>query len=136
MASLDDILSSLKNAVVALNYVGQQWANYYTLYHGTPTSSVAATTAVSTIYTVPSISQFLLTEIDVCNTSASAGTFTVYLVPVGGTASASNALFSAQTIAANTAYQWKGAIALPASSTIQALASATAITFHVSGSAV
>jgi len=135
MASLDDILTTQKNGVVAINSLSQSLKYVYNLMRGTPVSPTASTTSVSTLYTVPSTGQFLLTDIEICNTSATAGTFTIYLVPSGGTASASNALFATAPIAGNTTVQWTGQQSLAAGSTVQALASATTITIKVSGSA-
>ena len=135
MASLDDILTTQKNGVVAINSLSQYLSYVYNLMRGTPLSPAASTTSVSTLYTVPSTGQFLLTDIEICNTSATAGTFTIYLVPSGGTAGASNALFSASSINGNTTVQWTGQQSLAAGSTVQALASATTITIKISGSA-
>jgi hypothetical protein len=135
MASLDDILTTQKNGVVAINSLSQYLSYVYNLMRGTPLSPAASTTSVSTLYSVPSTGQFLLTDIEICNTSATAGTFTIYLVPSGGTAGASNALFSSSSINGNTTVQWTGQQSLGAGYTVQALASATTITIKVSGSA-
>jgi len=107
----------------------------YNIMRGTPISPAASTTSVSTLYTVPSTGQFLLTDIEICNTTATAGTFTIYLVPSGGTASQANALFYSSPINGNSLVQWTGQQSLAAGSTIQGLASATTITIKVSGSA-
>ena len=135
MASLDDILTTQKNGVVAINSLSQYMSYVYNLLRGTPLSPTASTTSVSTLYTVPSTGQFLLTDIEICNTTSTAGTFTIYLVPSGGTASQSNALFYAAPIGGNTLVQWTGQQSLAAGYTIQALASATTITIKPSGSA-
>jgi len=135
MASLDDILSTQKNGVVAINALQQFMGYVYNIMRGTPISSAASTTSVSTLYTVPSTGQFLLTDIEICNTTATAGTFTIYLVPSGGTASQANALFYLAPINGNSLVQWTGQQSLAAGSTIQGLASATTITIKVSGSA-
>lgn len=135
MASLGDILTTQKNGVVAINALQQYLGNMYNIFRGTPVAPTSATTSVSTLYTVPANTQFLLTDIEICNTAAVSGTFTIYLVPSGGTAGASNALFSASPINGNTTVQWTGQQSLAAGSTVQALASATTITIKVSGSA-
>jgi len=135
MASLDDILTTQKNGVVAINSLSQYLNYVYNLMRGTPLSPTASTTSVSTLYTVPSTGQFLLTDIEICNTTSTAGTFTIYLVPSGGTASQANALFYAAPIGGNTLVQWTGQQSLGAGYTIQALASATTITIKPSGSA-
>lgn len=135
MASLDDILSTQKNGVVAINNLAGYVNNWYTLQRGNPLSPGAATTSTSVLYTVPTGVQFQLQEIDIVNTSSSA-TFTIYLVPSNDTASASNALFYNAPINANTTVQWQGALALAAGSTIQASASVTTITFKLAGTAI
>jgi len=135
MASLDDILSTQKNGVVAINALQQFMGYVYNIMRGTPISPAASTTSVSTLYTVPSTGQFLLTDIEICNTTATAGTFTIYLVPSSGTASQANALFYLAPINGNSLVQWTGQQSLAAGSTIQGLASATTITIKVSGSA-
>lgn len=134
MASLDDILTTQKNGVIAINNLAQYAQGLYNLQRQTPVSSGPATTSVSTLYTVPTGIQFLLTDIDICNTSSSA-TFSIYLVPPGGTAGTGNALFYNAPINPNTTVQWAGTQSLAAGVTIQASASATTVTFKVSGSA-
>lgn len=136
MASLDDLLSTQKNGVVAINNLANYISNVLTLLRGNPLSPTAATTSTSVLYTVPANVQFQLQEIDIVNTAATTGTFTVYLVPSGGSATASNALFYAAPINGNTTVQWRGTLALAAGSTIQASASATTITFKLAGAAV
>jgi hypothetical protein len=135
MASLGDILTTQKNGVVAINALQQYLGNMYNIFRGTPVTPTAATTSVSTLYTVPANTQFLLTDIEICNTVATAGTFNIYLVPSGGTAAQSNALFYAAPINGYTTVQWTGQQSLGAGYTVQALASATTITIKVSGSA-
>jgi len=135
MASLGDILTTQKNGVVAINALQQFLGNIYNVMRGTPVTPTAATTSVSTLYTVPANTQFLLTDIEICNTTSTAGTFTIYLVPSGGTASQSNAIFYVAPIGGNTLVQWTGQQSLGAGYTIQALASATTITIKPSGSA-
>lgn len=135
MASLDDILTTQKNGVVAINSLGQYLNYVYNLMRGTPLSPAASTTSVSTLYTVPSTNQFLLTDIEICNTAAVSGTFNIYLVPSGGTAGASNAIFYNAPILPSSTVQWTGQQSLAGGSTIQALASATTITIKPSGSA-
>lgn len=65
--------------------------------------------AESTAYTAPAYASgspyaagptALARRIIVCNPTATAATFTLYLVPTGGTAGAANTLFSAISIAA------------------------------------
>jgi hypothetical protein len=85
----------------------------------------AAATSSTTLYTVPSLTNTVVTDILVVNTSGSAGTFTLALngVSIGTTVA----------IGANdtTSIQLKQVIA--ATNTITGLASATSINFHISG---
>lgn len=93
------------------------------------------TTSAATYYTSTGVK----TRIDamaLTNTTASAATATVYLVPSGGSASASNCVLSAKSINAGDTYIVPGAIAqwLEAGGTLQALASAnTTISIVASG---
>jgi hypothetical protein len=132
-ASLDDILTTQKNGVIAINNLGGYILSLFGWYKGTSIPRTAATTSVSTIYTVPSTSNFTLTDIEICNTTSAQQTFSIYLVPSGGTASASNALFYSALILGNTTVQWAGSQYLASGGTIQASASATTVTFMING---
>ena len=128
-----DTLTTLKNGVVAINTLGKTLGDLYLFLKGEPLYRGAAATSNATLFSVQSNRQYTVTEIDIANTSGSSQTYTIYLVPSGGTASASNALFSAQTIAANTTFQWKGAQVVQAGGTIQGFASAVTVTFMITG---
>ena len=67
------------------------------------------------------------------NTTSSAVGVYVSLVPSGGTAGTSNALFYNVQLPANTIVQWAGSQILDAGDTIQVKASATGCTITVSG---
>jgi len=133
-ASLDDILTAQKNGVVAINGINQAMTGIYAYTKGAPLASGAAGTgSFSTIYTVPSGSQMAIVDIEICNTSATPATFYVSLVPKGGTAGASNALFYAAPINGNTTVQWTGQQVLAAGGFVAAYASASTVTFKVGG---
>lgn len=132
-ASLDDILTTIKNGVVAINGISNTFASYWKFTRGQLIARKAMTTAVETLYTVPTGYQMNISEIDVTNTSAGTLTVTVYLVPSGSTAGASNALLSTVSVAANSIYQWKGSQVLNIGDSIQSLASATTMTIMVTG---
>jgi hypothetical protein len=93
----------------------------------------AITTSVATLYTVPSSTRTYVKGIDICNTSGSAVTVNVYLVPSGLTAATSNALFYGLSIAANTIYHWVGTQILLPGQTLQVSASTTGLTIIASG---
>lgn len=94
------------------------------------------TTSAATYYTAPSGTK---TRIDSCaltNTSGSPVTATLHLIASGGSASDSNKVLSARSLAAGETYVPPGAIGqwLEAGGFIQALAgSATSITLIASG---
>ncbi len=85
----------------------------------------AASTSSTTLYTVPSATTTIITEIVVANTSGSAGTFTITL---DGVAIASGATVGAFD---STIIQIKQPLA--ATKIIAGLASATTINFHIAG---
>jgi hypothetical protein len=86
----------------------------------------AATTSTgTTLYTVPSATTTIVTNIAVTNTAGSAGTFTLAL--------AGTALHTTTAIAANTTIYIDCKQTLTATQTITGGASATSINLHISG---
>lgn len=133
-ASLDDILTTQKNGVVAINGINQSLAGIYAYDKGTVLSSgPAGTGSYSTLYTVPTGKQMAIVDIDICNTSSSPATFYISLVPAGNVADASNALFYAAPINGNTTVQWTGQQVLAAGGFVAAYASTSSVTIKVSG---
>lgn len=93
------------------------------------------TTSAATYYTATAV-KARIDALVLTNTSAGAVTATVYLVPSGGSAGASNCILSARSLAAGESYVVPGALGqwLDSGGTIQALASsATSITIVASG---
>lgn len=134
MAGLDDILSAQKNGVVGINNLATTWAKYYNYLKGASlTSGAAGTGSYSLLYTVPSNQTTTITDIEICNTGATAATFYIALVPSGGTANASTSLFYNAPIPAYTTVQWSGNQVLGAGGTVQGYASTSAVTIKVSG---
>lgn len=88
-------------------------------------SRAAAATSNTTLYTVPSATTTIVTNIAVANTASTAGTFTLNL---NGTA-----LLSGVAIGANTTAFFDLKQTLAATQTISGSASATTINFHISG---
>jgi hypothetical protein len=62
------------------------------------------TGTAATYYTVPANTRAVLKAASLTNTTAGAVACTVYLVPSGGSAGASNAIISAKSVAANETY--------------------------------
>ena len=86
----------------------------------------AATTNTATVlYTTPSSTSTILTNISVTNTAASAGTFTLAI--------AGTSLHTTTAIAANTTVYIDCKQVLATTNTITGGASATTINFHISG---
>jgi hypothetical protein len=93
------------------------------------------TGSAATYYTATGV-KARIDALAVVNTTAGAVTATVYLVPSGGSASASNCVLSARSLAAGETYVPPGAIGqwLDVGGTIQAFAGAvTSITLVASG---
>ena len=94
------------------------------------------TASAATYYTCPANTAAVVQSATLCNTTANARTATIYRVPTGGTASATNAIASAVPIGPGESYNCPELIGkvLTAGDTIQALAdSATAVSFQVGG---
>jgi len=85
----------------------------------------AAATSSTTLYTVPSATTAVVSNIVITNTAGSAGTFTLALNGV--------ALASAVSVAANSITAIDLKQVLTATQTITGLASATTINYHISG---
>jgi hypothetical protein len=85
----------------------------------------AAATSSATLYTVPSSTTAVITNIAVTNTAGSAGTFSLLLDDVS--------LHTTAAIAANTTVYIDLKQVLATTKTIKGFASATTINFHISG---
>lgn len=94
------------------------------------------TTSAATYYTAPALTQCVIRKISCTNTTGGAVTVTLYLITSGGSASASNTIASAKSLAAGETWSSpdvEGHV-LEAGGFIQALASAnTSITILGSG---
>jgi len=125
--SISDILTTLKNGVIAMNTLSSYLKNGINLGRG------ALPASFFTYYTVAANTKIVLTNIDLCNTSGSSETVSVCLVPAGAVAGADNALIYDLPIPANSSFQWVGAQALGPNESIAAKASATAVVIHLTG---
>lgn len=85
----------------------------------------AASTSNTTLYTVPSATTTVVTNIVITNTATSNATFTLNLNGV--------AIQSASTLAANSSAYFDLKQVLAATQTISGSASATTVNFHISG---
>lgn len=94
---------------------------------------VAVATAQTTQYTTPASRQDVIKDFDVCNTTAGALTFTMNIVPNGGSAGTSNQILSSVSIPANQTLHWTGTQVMNAGDFISTAASGTGLTLTVSG---
>jgi polyisoprenoid-binding protein YceI len=85
----------------------------------------AASTSSATLYTTPSATTTVVTNIAVANTASTAATFTLLLDDVE--------IQKDSTVAANTTAYIDLKQVLVATDTIKGLASATSVDFHISG---
>lgn len=85
----------------------------------------AADTSSATLYTTPSATTTIVTQITVANTSASPATFNLLLDDID--------LFYTASIAANTTTTYSTKQVLTATKTIKGFASVTDINFHIAG---
>jgi hypothetical protein len=86
------------------------------------------TAAAVTIYTTPALSQDVIKNIDITNTSATAVGVTMNLVPTGGTAGVANQFFGSISVPANSTLHWTGTQVMNAGDFISVVASVTAVT--------
>lgn len=89
------------------------------------------TSAVTQGTEVPANTKRKITSAAVCNSTASAKTFTAHVVPVGGTAAATNMYISARTIAAGETYTCPELVGrgMNAGGFVQVLSDVTGMTF-------
>lgn len=104
-----------------------------------PIQPIAITASLQTLYTASANTANILTgyataelkSLSITNTTGSAITFNVYIIPSGGTAGTGNAYFYGMPIAANDAKLFQGLTeAMAAGDFIQVSASTTGITIR------
>lgn len=91
------------------------------------------TSAGTAEYTVPTGYKTNVTNIDICNTGATALTLICYFVPVGGSVGTGNTFIPTVTINPYTIFKWCGEQILNAGDFIQLVGSSSGLTAHVSG---
>lgn len=91
-------------------------------------------TSAGTLYTTPASTTAIVKNILMCNTTASDATVTISFVASGGSANASNRIFSTYTISANKTDTLDCSAVLSTGDFISALqGTSSAITLHISG---
>lgn len=96
-------------------------------------AQAALTTSPVSVYTVPANTRTMVKNFDLCNTNAALTTFSIYLVPSGGSPATSNALFYSQNLTGYQSLQWSGVEILNQGDQIYVQASATGMTIYISG---
>jgi hypothetical protein len=94
---------------------------------------VAIATATTTQYTTPGARQDVIKDYEICNTTGTAITVSLYVVPTGNSAGTANAILLSASIPANQTFHWTGTIVMNAGDFISTAASATGLTITVSG---
>ena len=126
-SSLSDLLTTLKNGVIAVNTLSNYLASRINMGRGAMALSYA------TLYTVQPNNNIVLTNIDICNTAGVAAQVWVSIVPSGGTAGTDNALIYGANVPANSLMQWVGSLPMSPGETVQCYATATTCTIMASG---
>lgn len=134
-ASASDLLTTQKNNVVAINTVA---AFLQVIYNNIPTTQLgqaAAGTSVGTLYTANSKVAAHINSIVICNTATTTANIYLFIVPSGGTAGPSNAIFYGNPLPGNTTLDWQGYLIVPAGGTVQGYASTANVAITLSGGA-
>lgn len=96
-----------------------------------------ATGAGTLAYTVPTRPKAIyvttVTCIDIANTSSTAKTIALHLVPIGGAADTTNMLLPNISIPGNLTLQWTGEQVINTGDFIQAIGSVAGLTMNISG---
>lgn len=132
-ASLSDILTTQKNGVIAINNLASYMLGIYNNNATTQICQSALTTSTATLYTASTSTNSHINTINICNTTGSAITISLFIVPSGGMAGTSNAIYYGYSIGANSTVTWSGIQIIMAGGTLQGSASATGVTVTVSG---
>ena len=98
-------------------------------------SNPSATTA-TTLYTVPSATQTIVSTITVCNQAATAGTYRIAVRPAGATLAAQHYVVFDASLPANTADTLTLGITLNATDVLTVYASSASFSFNAYGSEI
>ena len=115
--SISDVLTTLKNGVVAINNLAGFVKQGVLLGRGEMPGSYGV------FYTVPTGGNTVVTNIDISNGTNATQQIYVSFVPTGLAPGTTNALFYHVALPSYTTLQWVGAQALTAGDTIQAYSS-------------
>lgn len=87
------------------------------------------------IYSVPfgAENYAIIKSINVANTSSTSQTFSLNLVPAGGTVNASNVIVGNVAMSGNNVFSYETSIVMPANSTLHVSQPGTSLTFTISG---
>lgn len=111
-----------------VNLVNVTTINRVMLYRGQPGTTVA------TVYTAPASTDVKLTAITLCNTTVTAATVTLHVVPSGGAAGVTNQLLAAMSVPGNGTVVIDTSVFMAPGDFLAALqGTASAVTVMVSG---
>ena len=106
-----------------------------TIYKVLGNSNPSATTA-TTLYTVPSLTDTVVSTITICNQASTAGTFRIAVRPAGASLAASHYIAYDTPIAANDTVALTLGITLDATDVITIYASSASMSFLAFGSEI
>ena len=106
---------------------------HYQLITPTQLGQASLGLAYATLYTTPTSTRTYVKGMDICNTTGASIDVYVSIVPSGGTAGATNAIFYSAALPAYTTLQWSGTQIMSAGGTLHAKASAVGVTLTASG---
>lgn len=98
-------------------------------------SNPAATTA-TTLYTVPSATQAVISCLSICNQSSSAATFRIAIRPAGATLAAQHYVVYGATVPANDSIEMNNGWTLGATDVVTVYASSANLSFSAFGSEI
>lgn len=107
-------------------------ANFQSLYP-VKLASGEVTAAEVTVYTTPLRTRTLVKDINITNTTSTAITVNLYIVPGVATAAPSNALFFGYSVAPNSTYRWTGVQIMNPEEKLVVRGSTTGLTLFASG---
>lgn len=87
------------------------------------------------VYAAPSSegSYAIIKSVNICNTSAGTQTFSINLIPPGGSVGLNNAILGNVVISGNNVFSYETSIVIPAGAIVYISQPQTALTFTISG---
>lgn len=107
-------------------------SNFQSLYP-VKLAAIAVTGSDVVIYTTPLQTRTLVKDINITNTTSTAITVNLHIVPGANAAGTNNALFFGQSVAPNSTYRWTGVQIMNPEEKLVVKGSTTGLTIFASG---